>query len=267
MKTFLADIFPKIQRFSDKLDNLTMLTNQHWVYIDDILSTKTVYIFRTNNELLISKNGKVEKAKWEHLGNKSLLIDKTTDSYLFKHGFFDENILALKVDSSEEYAVFVNENKYDGELNSIDKVFDFLRRTYLDPSIKSKIEISTGQVLNSAISEQTIHRETQEGETLKIVSVNNETIGAKVYINEKPARDGTYIYKSLSHKLIVRDGQIHDRYFLELFKEYIFEKINNSEPTLGDKVYNKNWTRVIDGKIRYSFFRHFLIENGIIIKY
>ncbi|MEY3343932.1 MAG: hypothetical protein RL090_1616, partial [Bacteroidota bacterium] len=55
MKTFLADIFPKIQRFSDKLDNLTMLTNQHWVSIDDILSTKTVYIFRTNNELLISK--------------------------------------------------------------------------------------------------------------------------------------------------------------------------------------------------------------------
>ncbi len=257
MKTFLADIFPKIQRFSDKLDNLTMLTNQHWVSIDDILSTKTVYIFRTNNELLISKNGKVEKAKWEHLGNKSLLIDKTTDSYLFKHGFFDENVLALKVDSSEEYAVFVNENKYDGELNSIDKVIDFLRQTYLDPSIKPTIEIS----------KQTVYRETQEGETLKIVSVNNETIGAKVYINEKPARDGTYVYKSLSHKLIVRNGEIQSRYYLELFKEYIFEKINNSEPTVGDKVYNKNWTRVPNGKIRYSLFSHFVIENSSITKY
>jgi hypothetical protein len=266
MKTFLADIFPKIQRFSDKLDNLTMLTNQHWVSIDDILSTKTVYIFRTNNELLISKNGKVEKAKWEHLGNKSLLIDKTTDSYLFKHGFFDENVLALKVDSSEEYAVFVNENKYDGELNSIDKVFDFLRRTYLDPSIKSTIEISTGQVLNSAISKQTVYRETQDGETLKIVSVNNETIGAKVYINEKPAKDGTYVYKSLSHKLIVKNGEIHNRYYLEPFKDFVFEKINNSEPTVGDKVYNKNWTMVPDSKIRYSLFRHFLIENSSIIK-
>jgi hypothetical protein len=255
MKTFLADIFPKIQRFSDKLDNLTLLTNQHWVSIDDILSTKTVYIFRTNNELLISKNGKVEKAKWEHLGNKSLLIDKTTDSYLFKHGFFDENVLALKVDSSEEYAVFVNENKYDGELNSIDKVFDFLRRTYLDPSIISEIEVST-----------TVYRETQDGETLKIVSVNNKTIGAKVYINEKPARDGAYIYKSLSHKLIVKNGEIHFRYFLEPFKDFVFEKINHAEPTVGDKVYNKNWTKVTDSKIRYSLFRHFLIENGRIVK-
>lgn len=266
MKTFLADIFPKIQRFSDKLDNLTLLTNQHWVSIDDILSTKTVYIFRTNNELLISKNGKVEKAKWEHLGNKSLLIDKTTDSYLFKHGFFDENVLALKVDSCEEYAVFVNENKYDGELNSIDKVFDFLRRTYLDPSIKSKIEVSTGQVLNSAFSSQTVYRETLDGETLKIVSLNNETIGARVYINEKQARDGTYIYKSLSHKLIVKNGEIHDRYFLEPFKDFIFEKINDSEPTVGDKVYNKNWTNDTDSKIRYSLFRRFLIENGKIVK-
>ena len=266
MKTFLADIFPKIQRFSDKLDNLTLLTNQHWVSIDDILSTKTVYIFRTNNELLISKNGKVEKAKWEHLGNKSLLIDKTTESYLFKHGFFDENVLALKVDSSEEYAVFVNENKYDGELNSIHKVFDFLRRTYLDPSIKSTIEVSIGQVLNPSNSNQTVYRETQDGETLKIVSVNKETIGAKVYINEKPARDGSYVYKSLSHKLIVKNGEIHDRYYLEPFKDFVFEKVNASKPTVGDKVYHKNWTKVTDSKIRYSLFRHFIIENGMIVK-
>ena len=30
--------------------------------------------------------------------------------------FLDENILALKVDSKEEYAFLVNENKYVGEL-------------------------------------------------------------------------------------------------------------------------------------------------------
>lgn len=87
MKTYFLDLIPKLQRFSQKLDDLTRLTNQHWVVVDEIANSKNVYIFRTNNDLLISQNGKVEKAKWEYLGNNSLLIDKKEDSYLFKHGF------------------------------------------------------------------------------------------------------------------------------------------------------------------------------------
>jgi len=137
MKTYIADIIPKIQRFSQKLDNLSMLTNQHWVVLDELSQSKTVYIFRTNGELLIAINGKVDKAKWEYLGQNSVLIDLKEQSYLFRHGFFDENILALKVDSKEEYAILINESKYQGELNSISTVINFLNKNYfLNPSIK-----------------------------------------------------------------------------------------------------------------------------------
>lgn len=131
MKTYLADIIPKIKRFSQKLDNLTMLTNQHWVVIDELHNSKFVYIFRNNFELLISQNGKVEKGKWEYLGNNSLLIERKEGSYLFKHGFLDSNILALKVDGKDEYAFLVNENNYDGDLNNFDKVLNFLEKKYL----------------------------------------------------------------------------------------------------------------------------------------
>lgn len=131
MKTFIADIIPRIQKYSKKLDNLTLLTNQHWVVVDEIANSKTVYIFRPNNELLISKNGKVDKAKWEYLGNNTLLIDLKDESYLFRHGFFDENILALKIDGKEEYAFLVNETKFDKELNSSDRVLEFLKKKYL----------------------------------------------------------------------------------------------------------------------------------------
>ena len=154
MKTFISDIFPKLQRFSEELNNLTLLSNQHWVSIDNILTSKTIYIFRNNNDLLISNNGKVEKGKWEYLGNNSLLIDKGNESYLFKQGFFDENVLALKVDGNKEYAVFVNENKYNGELNSIEKVIDFLKQKYLDKSQKANLEIVTGFELNNKIVEK-----------------------------------------------------------------------------------------------------------------
>ena len=147
MKTFIADIFPKIQRYSKKLDDLTLLSNQHWVAIDNLTSSKKIYIFRSNNELLISINGKVRKAKWEHLGNNSLLIDMDKDSYLFKHGFIDQNVLALKVDNSQEYALFVNENKYDGELDSVDKVIGFLSKKYLESSVEKALEDHLNQGL------------------------------------------------------------------------------------------------------------------------
>jgi hypothetical protein len=147
MKTYLSDIIPKIQRFSKKLDDITNLTNQHWVIVDDLMNSKSIYIFRSNNELLISQNGKVEKAKWEYLGNNSLLIDKKDSSLLFKHGFMDENILALKIDSKEEYAFLVNENKYEGELNSISNILNFLTKKYLAeqkliPSINEKTNVN-----------------------------------------------------------------------------------------------------------------------------
>ena len=125
MQTFIAEIIPKLQKFSKKLDDLTLLTNQHWVVLDELENAKNVYIFRSNNELLISSNGKVEKGKWEYLGNNSLLIDRKEDSYLFKHGFFDENVMALKIDGKEEYAFLVNENRFDGESNSKEKVLSF----------------------------------------------------------------------------------------------------------------------------------------------
>jgi hypothetical protein len=170
MKTFITDIIPKIQRFSEKLDNTTLLTNQHWVLIDNIEQEKQVYLFRPNNELLISKNGKIEKGKWEYLGNKSLIIDQGDQAYLFKHGFFDENLLALKIDSKEEYAPFINENKYNGDMNSSEKVIAFLTDQYLERGNKIEIENQTGikfvkkkQILTPVeIHEQEVRRNKNE---------------------------------------------------------------------------------------------------------
>ena len=113
MKTYLLSLIPKLQELSQKLDNTTLLTSQHWVVIDDEGGLKMGYIFRPNGDLLITQNGKVQKAKWEYLGNQSILVDKGEESYLFKHGFFNEKLLALKVDSTNEYALMVSEKEYE----------------------------------------------------------------------------------------------------------------------------------------------------------
>jgi len=197
MKTFIADIIPKIERFSEKLDNLTLLTNQHWVVFDDIKNAKNVYIFRANNELLIVRNGKVEKAKWEYLGQNSILIDNKDESFLFRHGFFDENILALKLDSKEEYAFLVNETKYTGELNTLENIFHFLQTKYLNTNSQAFIEDKTGVKLNdkSALS-QTIHLtkyDTPTG-TIYLDGESAYPLGKKVYRNQQMeiVADGKY---------------------------------------------------------------------------
>ncbi len=57
-----------------------------------------------------------------------------------------------------------------------------------------------------------VYRELTDGRTIKIVSKNNVTIGADVFFDEIPAPDGDYIYKSLTHRLIVRNGKIVERF-------------------------------------------------------
>lgn len=178
MKTYFSDIIPRIQKFSQKLDNLTLLTNQHWVVIDDIDKSKNVYIFRQNNELLISKNGKVEKVKWEYLGHNSLLIDRKDESYLFKHGFFDENILALKIDSKDEYAFLVNETKFDKELNSSQSVIEFLNKKYIELSIKNRIQSQTGLRIENNSEFNKIENYQAPNYNIKKITENNPLFGA-----------------------------------------------------------------------------------------
>lgn len=215
MKTFFSDIIPKIQLFSQKLDNLTLLTNQHWVMIDELNNDKIVYIFRTNNELLLSKNGKVEKAKWEYLGNNSLLIDTNEESFLFKHGFFDENILALKIDNKNEYMFLINENKYDGELNSIDRVIDFLTTKYVEPKTKKSIEETTGLRLSQPNVKKEIElflssHNTSEG-LLEIEQTHELYLdirpGRKAYLNGDQAPDGKYKIDFMFY-VHIKDGKV-----------------------------------------------------------
>ncbi len=131
MRTYLADIIPKIQRFSRQLDDIVLLTNQNWVSLDEISQTKRVYIFDKNGDLDIYKDGvEVDNGTWKFI-NQSLKLKLKSGGYLLKHGFFDENVIALKLDSTDTYAFLVNETKYEKELNTIEDIIEFLKKTYL----------------------------------------------------------------------------------------------------------------------------------------
>jgi hypothetical protein len=131
MKTYVLDIIPRIKRYSKRLDDLTALTDKSWVAIDDIGTPKTVYIFRAGNELLISRNGIVARGNWEYLQGNSLVITMNNESYLLKHGFFDDDFLILKRDGTQEFALFVRENESDDIIFTINQINEVLKNKYL----------------------------------------------------------------------------------------------------------------------------------------
>jgi hypothetical protein len=117
MKTYFLDFIPSIIRSSKRLDDLTMIKNHHWVLIDTETSDKTVLIFLAGNRLKIVRNGISKNSTWEILENAYLDIDLIDVSLLVKYVFVDEDFLMLKVDSREEFFVFINETKFGKELN------------------------------------------------------------------------------------------------------------------------------------------------------
>lgn len=196
MKTYIAEIIPKLERFSQKLDNLTLLTNQHWVLFDDQNVEKVVYIFRSNNQLLIARSGKVEKGKWETIGNSSILIDIEKESYLFKHGFFDRDVLALKLDGKNEYVFLINENRYTGNLDSYEKIIDFLDLNYLGKPLpfKFKTQEKADSPKRRVKRAELTEIETHKG-LIYIEGYKENMNGKEVFINrsgQEPATDGKY---------------------------------------------------------------------------
>ena len=182
-------------------------------------TTKLVYIFRNNNELLVSKNGVVKKSRWEYLGNNSLLIDQPEESYLFKHGFFDENVLALKIDSREEYAFLINETKYEGELNSLDNVFEFLESKYRNRNSGNGTKEFGKEEIRQNISSQ--EKVLENGDILTFIrpSSVNITIDCEVRINGNVPPDCIVRLRNEDLRYEIKNGKTIMEFYIETHKQ------------------------------------------------
>lgn len=140
MKTYITDVFDKIKKYSEKLDDLSILTDKHWVVFNENELVKITYIFQSSGTLLISINGKVTISKWEYLGNNSLLIYVEEDAYLFKKAFIDKNILALKVDGVKEYAILLDENDINNQIQNLNTLELLIQNNYIHSSVEANLD-------------------------------------------------------------------------------------------------------------------------------
>ncbi|UTM21860.1 hypothetical protein [Dyadobacter fanqingshengii] len=214
MVYYILDLIPKIQLFSKKLDDFALIADQHWVMINEGDIGKRVFVFRRSGQLLVAENGVIEWGTWEILGN-SIIINQSGKSLLFKNGFLDDTVLALKLDGTETYALLVNETRYGKEINSLNDVSQLLARRYM-----AKVNVPKGvdeRYYDS--SSRVLAQETLlNGDVIIFIATNEAQAqiieGCKVLINHRIAPNG--LYRSMnSHTFEVKEGILNTIFFVE----------------------------------------------------
>ncbi|MGB0864441.1 MAG: hypothetical protein ACPG19_06585 [Saprospiraceae bacterium] len=201
MVLHLKEYVNKLKKYSQQLDNFAILTDQPWITNFEIPSERCVYIFRQkDNELITSKNGNVTKGKWDYLPSmKSLLIEIGEETKLYNQGFFDNSVMILRKDGTDEHQLFVNENKVE---STIERLLQNIERNYLfqNQTQNASFEVDRKERVMKFISES--------GE-LKIITKKKKgyEVGDKIFIDNKIPKDGK-ISLGYWNYLLVKNGRI-----------------------------------------------------------
>jgi hypothetical protein len=132
IKYFLSNITAKNQKLAVK----QILVDKPWALIDSEGEIQKL-IFKDDNGLILSKNGKVVTGTWEYFPNsRALFIDRGTDKILLQDQYIDENILLLKRDGTDDdFFALANEHV----------IPDYNVENYLRSHVYNEIEMETRQ--------------------------------------------------------------------------------------------------------------------------
>ena len=130
MEDYLYDTIPNLQPFNFDEHHDTRFINQKWVLVNGISKKKSVYTFKKDNILEISRQNNVIKTSW-NLNFKNNLSIETEDGLISVKAYFkDDDILVLNHQNKNEFAVYINTTEYENELNTVDDIKAYLKDKY-----------------------------------------------------------------------------------------------------------------------------------------
>lgn len=248
MLNYLKSILPRIQQHSKALDDVATFADKEWAFMDDD-GHKVSYIFRRNNELLVTKHGEVITGKWEYLAFKqSLLIEHEGRKRMYNQGFINDTIMLLRKDGTDELFPLGNVQLLPG----------LEVERYIEEALIPQISLSPKpNSLNEGIE---VTYDLKDGGKIKIVkqSMGHHKFypGNEVYLmsnrfENSVNSDGTY-HLSDGHELIVENGIIKEAY---LWYKYLTQHKQELSIRL---LYNG-----LEGSLN---FRLGIIEPGLLIQ-
>lgn len=89
------------------------LTNYNWTLLNNTAHQEITYIFRKNGELLVSKDGNIERCQYEFIiDNNSILITDKDKTEIYNVLVLQDDFFMLNKYSSEEILYFANKTKF-----------------------------------------------------------------------------------------------------------------------------------------------------------
>ncbi len=131
MRNYLYNIVPNLEPFDYSLHHDNQFINQEWILINGIEDARAMYVFKPNNELVISENDEVTKTRWSFINSNFLSITTEDGIVLIKAFYKDKDVLVLNQKASEEYSFFINASNYSVPINNKADVQKFLKEKYL----------------------------------------------------------------------------------------------------------------------------------------
>lgn len=130
MSEYLHKLLPNLKPFNYDRHHDQYFINKEWVLVNGISEKKSVYIFKDENILEISRKDSVIRTTWSLSFNNIFTIE-TEDGIITVKGFFkDDDILVLNHQDKDDFAIFINTANHLEELNSIEDIQNYLKEKY-----------------------------------------------------------------------------------------------------------------------------------------
>lgn len=130
MNDYLHSTIPNLKPFNFERHHDSLFINQQWVLVNGISKKKSVYTFKDDNLLEITRKDDVINTSW-NINIQNIFSIETEDGMITVEAFFrDDYMLVLNNQEKEEFALYINTTNYDEELNSVEDIQLFLKDKY-----------------------------------------------------------------------------------------------------------------------------------------
>lgn len=257
MKAFLKDISVQLKDFSASLNKKSIFIDQPWAVIDEEFEIQKL-IFKRDNDLIMSKNGKVSYGKWEYLVTaNALLIDRGVDKILCNAEYIDEGVMILSLDgTNNKFFALANENV----IPNLDI------ENYLNEKRRQEFRIKTFE-LNDGKLLEVLYGDTEYENQFRI------NTNRRVLIDGNKTDNGEFQLKKSGQRFTVRNGVILSLLVTNKYQTkdgidiFIEQRVAYSYQN-GDKVFKdpERKEKLEDGVYRLGVFKKIKVKSGIIIQ-